>query len=291
MSIYFIYHHQERSRVEPWANKLNEFGFDVRLASVGWEVGSSEWWNHVHQEMLEASLCIGFYSAIANSDPHFVDRCRIAAERGIFVPVRLDVVRPPEALEMFQALDGTQPDAIERALSRVVDRLPRPPRRVMCFTSYSRSDVEVAEQIEARLSAAGIETWRDIRDIAAGSSWDISIEKAICSCSHALVLISSHSIGSQNVADEISFAREQKKIIVPLLLDGSALPMRMHRSQAVDLRGDKIAGIAELERQLREYMSSTAQSKTTAQIRQPEPQSNKRPNRFNLLAWLGISKP
>jgi hypothetical protein len=40
------------------------------------------------------------------------------------------------------------------------------------------------------------------------------------------------------VADEVSFARERKKAIIPLLLDDAPLPLRVHRAQAIDFRSD-----------------------------------------------------
>jgi hypothetical protein len=49
----------------------------------------------------------------------------------------------------------------------------------LIFLSYAREDSAEMERIEARLEAAGIKTWKDGRDLDAGTDWSSEIEGAI----------------------------------------------------------------------------------------------------------------
>jgi hypothetical protein len=236
MSLYFIYHHQERHRVEPYADAFGSQGFDVRMAPVGWAVGSEEWWRRVHDEIKASKACVAFFTELANSDESVLKRCDLAHNKGILIPILLDDVRPPLLIVQLQFVPAYRERSITETVARIAHYLPREERPVMCFISYSRADKLMAEHVEAQLAAAGIPAWRDVKGIKAGSSWDNSIEQALLDSSHVLALVSVNSVSSQNVADEIGYARERKKTIIPLLLDDTPLPMRMHRAQAIDLR-------------------------------------------------------
>lgn len=259
MSVYFMYHHQERHRVEPYADAFNVQGFDVRMAPVGWKVGSEEWWRHVHDEIEASSACIAFFSKLANTDENFLKRCDAAQDKGLLIPILLDDVQLPSRLVGQLQVAGPYVDRdVPTVLARIAHYLPRQERKVMCFISYSRADAGAAAKIEEQLSAAAIPTWRDVKGISAGAAWDNSIEQAILDSSHILALVSVNSVASQNVADEIGFARERKKIIVPLLLDHTPLPMRMHRAQAIDLRSN--LSIGSLINEIRAYQRNDKKS-------------------------------
>jgi serine/threonine protein kinase len=109
---------------------------------------------------------------------------------------------------------------------------------LLCFLSYSRTNETIAERLRSELQSMDIKVWRDVDDIPAGSSWDNQVAQAIISCSHVLFLVTAKSVQSQNVADELSYARGEGKTIIPLLFEDTKLPLRVHRSQAIDFKQD-----------------------------------------------------
>jgi hypothetical protein len=109
---------------------------------------------------------------------------------------------------------------------------------LMCFISYSRANADIAVSLKERLLSRGIVVWRDVDDIPAGANWDWEIQEAICRCTHVVFVATSASVKSENVNDELGFARTKGKTIVPLMFDQSDLPLRIHRSQALDFTGD-----------------------------------------------------
>jgi TIR domain len=229
------------------------------MAPMGWQVGSDEWWRHVRQEIELSSACIAFFSEMAKSDNLFLARCDEAAAKRILVPTLLDDIPieslPSRFVGSFQFGGFYTKGNIADTAGRIAHYLPREERQVMCFISYSRDDTKIVQNIEEQLLNAGISTWRDAKNIGAGAAWDSSIEQAIIGANHVLAVVSAKSITSQNVADEIEFARERKKIIIPLLLDDSPLPMRMHRSQAIDLRTNLSINV--LIEQIRAYKKNS----------------------------------
>ena len=121
-----------------------------------------------------------------------------------------------------------------------------PLRTPMAFISYSREDSEFALRLARDLKAAGALVWLDQLDIQPGHAWDSSIEKALLEATRMLLVLSPASVKSENVRNEISFALEEKKIIVPVLHRDCAIPLQLHRIQRVDFRTDYAGGLRAL---------------------------------------------
>jgi hypothetical protein len=100
------------------------------------------------------------------------------------------------------------------------------------------------------LVSRGIIAWRDVDDIPAGANWDWEIQEAISRCTHVLFIATASSVKSENVKDELGFARTKGKTIVPLMFDHTELPLRIHRSQALDFTGDMGSALEKLIRNL-----------------------------------------
>jgi adenylate cyclase len=98
------------------------------------------------------------------------------------------------------------------------------------FISYSSKDRTQAEQLIEVLGSAGYSVWIDKSGIDLAANWSKEIVQAIDSCHVFLVLLSQHSVESQNVLKEVSLAAEQKKKILPLDVEAVALPedLRYH---------------------------------------------------------------
>jgi hypothetical protein len=102
------------------------------------------------------------------------------------------------------------------------------------FLSYSRSDERVALRLAKDLRARGIAMWVDQLDIRPSEHWDRAIERAVASCKGLVVILSPRSVASDNVADEISFAIDSRKSVLPVMIERCNLPLRLTRMQVID---------------------------------------------------------
>ena len=88
------------------------------------------------------------------------------------------------------------------------------------FVCYSRKDQEIIDALTSQLQGAGFSIWVDRDGIHGGTpSWQAAITEAICQCSAVLCGLSSASIGSDDVQRELKLAYEEKKPILPVLLE------------------------------------------------------------------------
>ncbi len=111
------------------------------------------------------------------------------------------------------------------------------------FVSYSREDSAFALQLARDLKSAGAKVWLDQLDIAPGERWDRTVQKALTVCPRILVLLSPAAVISENVLDEISFAIDECRTIIPVLYRDCSIPLRLRRLQRVDLRSDYPQGL------------------------------------------------
>jgi hypothetical protein len=102
------------------------------------------------------------------------------------------------------------------------------------FLSYSRADEKVAMRFANDLRERGIAMWVDQLDIRPSEHWDRAIERAVHECRGLVVILSPRSVESDNVADEISFAIDHKKPVLPIMIEKCRLPLRITRMQVID---------------------------------------------------------
>ena len=136
------------------------------------------------------------------------------------------------------------------------------------FFSYSRSDSNFVLKLAKDLRNAGADLWLDQLDIKAGSRWDASIEDALESASRLIVVLSPASVASNNVMDEVSYALESNKTVIPVLLSECKAPFRLKRLQHIDFTGDYQTALD----QLLELLGYTAGSNKKAAIQKQEPE-------------------
>lgn len=110
------------------------------------------------------------------------------------------------------------------------------------FISYSRKDSEYMTTFSQKLRDAGANLWSD-KQIVPGGLWDHSIETALKTCDIIIVLISKTSVNSNNVMDEVSYALEENKKVIPVVLEQCELPFRLRRIQFIDLTQDYDKGM------------------------------------------------
>ncbi len=114
------------------------------------------------------------------------------------------------------------------------------------FLSYAREDAEFALKLARDLRSAQASVWIDQLDITAGMRWDQAIETAMEACACFMVVLSPDAVDSDNVMDELAFALEERKTIIPVLLRPCKIPFRLRRIQYVDFTGDYDASLKSL---------------------------------------------
>lgn len=116
-------------------------------------------------------------------------------------------------------------------------------RAPAAFFSYSREDSAFALRLAADLKAGGANVWLDQIDIEPGQEWDSAIEEAVAKAPQMLLILTRTSVKSRNVRNEISYALEEKKTIIPVLYEDCVVPLQLHRIQHIDLRNDYASGL------------------------------------------------
>lgn len=106
------------------------------------------------------------------------------------------------------------------------------------FLSYSRTDEQFALRFARDLQAQGVSVWVDQFDIRPSEHWDRAIERAVQRCGGLIVILSPRSVASDNVADEISFAIESGKKVLPILIERCTVPLRITRMHLIDATTD-----------------------------------------------------
>ena len=93
------------------------------------------------------------------------------------------------------------------------------------FISYSRKDFEEVSALIEKIKAAlpGISYWFDINGIESGDEFEDKIISAIDNSSYVLFALSENSIGSQWTKDEVMYARNTDKKVIPVLLKGAQM--------------------------------------------------------------------
>ncbi|MGQ8366336.1 toll/interleukin-1 receptor domain-containing protein [Glaciecola sp. 1036] len=102
------------------------------------------------------------------------------------------------------------------------------------FISYSRQDIELAEQIRHDLNAQGFNALFDKYDIAAGEDWQTRLSDMIASANSVLFLISPESIKSHVCSWEVDESERLAKRIFPVILKDTELDLIPGRLQRIN---------------------------------------------------------
>jgi hypothetical protein len=122
------------------------------------------------------------------------------------------------------------------------------PDAPIAFFSYSREDSDFALRLANDLRAAGSAVWIDQLDIGPGERWDRVVQSALENCPSVLVILSPATVASNNVLDEVSFALDQQKTLIPVLYRNCDIPFRLRRFQHLDFTGDYDRMLEELRK-------------------------------------------
>jgi hypothetical protein len=119
------------------------------------------------------------------------------------------------------------------------------------FFSYSRIDSEFALRLAEDLKAAGADVWIDQLDIECGQEFDVAIEQAVTRASRMLLILTPESVQSGKVRNEIAYALDEEKIVIPILCKDCVVPLQLRRVQYIDFRSDYERGLKALIKILR----------------------------------------
>ena len=114
------------------------------------------------------------------------------------------------------------------------------------FFSYAREDAQFALRLATDIRMAGIDIWMDQLDIRAGTRWDTEVENALQLSKALLVILTPSSAASHNVYDEISYALDEGKRVIPVLLKECTIHFRLRRIQYADFTKSYDQGFNEL---------------------------------------------
>lgn len=89
------------------------------------------------------------------------------------------------------------------------------------FISYSRKDIDKVLPIVKEIESKGISVWFDINGIESGEEFVTKIATAIDNSDSILFMYTENSVNGQWTQKEVMYAKEQKKTVIPILLNGS----------------------------------------------------------------------
>lgn len=273
MHVCFIYHPQERYLAEPISEKLEAHGVECRLAPIGMPLMSAEWKSQACYDISTSFCTIALITEASQKDGSVAFRLDQAkTSQTAFVPLlRVDGKYRADKLLVggernFQAIQYfTEEEAIRR-LFRMLPQL-----QTMTFLSYSRKDETIAARVRQHLEADGYRVWQDTLGIKGGVLWDDEVERALRSCTHIAWLVSQNSLASQNVRDEIGYAINNGKPIIPIIIDETTdtdLPLRAHRYQVVRIRRDFNKAIGEIKNSIQRGSPAALNGKEEFAVRQ-----------------------
>jgi hypothetical protein len=169
---------------------------------------------------------------------------------------------------------------------------PRQSRRT--FISYSRVNQEFALKLAAELRETNFSIWMDQIDIPSGARWDNEVEKALNECGIFLIILTPESIASENVKDEIGFAIDHGKRILPILLEQCEIPLRLRRLQYADFTQTRYRDGVESVKQLLEELTqqeSLSFSNTISEGKMPKDKRVSKPTRGSMSTKPKTRKP
>src|SRR5258708_40213754 len=88
-------------------------------------------------------------------------------------------------------------------------------RKLKIFISYSRKDVDFAEELLAGLELTGFEPYLDKRDIAAGEDWEARLGRLIGAAAPGIFVLSPDAVPSKRCAWEIERTANLNKRLLP----------------------------------------------------------------------------
>jgi hypothetical protein len=112
-----------------------------------------------------------------------------------------------------------------------------PSQSTNVFVSYSHADASLVAPVVKLLRVNKSLVFQDIDGIQPGKRWRSEIAKGLTESDLVVVFWCDHSNRSEEVSTEWKAAIDQKKDVLPLLLDATPLPPELGEFQWIDFRG------------------------------------------------------
>jgi hypothetical protein len=112
-----------------------------------------------------------------------------------------------------------------------------PGQPINVFVSYSRDDESLVAPVVRLLRVNTSYVFQDIDGIRPGKKWREEIARGIAESNLVVVFWCNHACQSAAVGAEWRAAIEQKKDLLPLLMDATPLPGELRDFQYIDFRG------------------------------------------------------
>jgi len=118
--------------------------------------------------------------------------------------------------------------------------------RMHVFLSHNRQDKDVARRLGAQLKLVGADVWFDEWEIRAGDSIPGKVSEGLATVDTVVLVWSATADRSEWVRAELETAitrglEEGTPRVVPVLLDGTALPALLRRLRRVELHDEDVA--------------------------------------------------
>ena len=112
-----------------------------------------------------------------------------------------------------------------------------PSQSINVFVSYSHADAPLVAPVVKLLRVNKSLVFQDIDSIQPGKRWRSELASALAEAHLVVVFWCDHARRSNEVSKEWKAAIEQKKDLLPLLLDATPLPSELAEFQWIDFRG------------------------------------------------------
>lgn len=155
------------------------------------------------------------------------------------------------------------------------------------FISYSPTDRAYVDRLAAFLAGYGVPAWYDT-EVATAERFEAVVRPQIDECAAVLVVMTPAAAESSRVRDEIDYARQRGKEIVPLLLDGLPL-FGLSYLTSEDVRGGVMPGARFLDR-LRTLTGESTEPPTLGGLPAAGPDGAAAPWDYYIEAELDLSR-
>lgn len=113
---------------------------------------------------------------------------------------------------------------------------PSKNQAVKVFISYAHKDKAFAKKLAGELESVGMKVWWDFDSLKGGQDWQKEIERGIKQCDFFLVALTPEAVVSEWVGNEITYASNAQKTIIPLHLKKCDIPIGLIKKQYIDFK-------------------------------------------------------
>jgi adenylate cyclase len=132
--------------------------------------------------------------------------------------------------------------------------------KLKIFISYSHANLEFAKDLYRRLQAVGHSPWMDQFELPMGEPWADHVEEALLGAEVVIGLLSTDSVRSDNVKNELDLALANQKKLIPIRLEECQVPLNLIRLNYIDFaRANKIPSWEQLEIELERFKEPSRQ--------------------------------